>query len=226
MFPAILIDIILTVIIIFFVILGLKRGLIRSCAKPIRILATFLTAYWLANPISTYIIEPMVRTPITSQIKGYLIENCPNLTPLSAKDELPTLLKLAASAMDIDVSALSAENIISEIVDTLANPAVHFICVIITFILLFFVCKIGYSILLAFVASFFDGGIIGKSNKILGLVFGLLEAFLVCWLFSVIFDFFIHISIFENVKWMSEFRGGWLYRFFNMMNPVDLLLSF
>ena len=188
--------------------------------------ATFLTAYWLANPISTYIIEPMVRTPITSQIKGYLLENCPNINPLNASEELPTLLKLAASVMDIDVASLSSENIISEIVDSLAAPAVHFISVIITFIVLLFVCKILYSILLSIIASLFDKGAIGVPNKVLGLLFGLMEAFIICWLFSVIFDFFIHLSIFENVQWMSEFRGGILYRFFNKMNPVDLLLSF
>ena len=226
MFLKIALDVLLTLILLVGIYLGYRRGFVKSVAGPVRFFASLATAYWLADPISQNLLEPIIRTPVTNQIKGYLIENCPAITPESAADELPTLLKFAASLLGVDTTSLSSENTITAIVDSLASPIVHLVSVIITFVLVYFLAKLVYSILISLIASFFSSGVLGLPNKILGCVFSFFFAVIFAWILTLGFDFVIHSSLFAESAWAQEFEGGIIYRFFNMTNPVDILLSF
>ena len=222
----IVLDIILLVILIGGLVLGYKRGFIKSITKPVRFFAAIATAFWL-NPIASKILEPRIKTPVTNQIRDYLLNNCPTITPETASEELPTLLKFAASVMNIDVEEkLSSVDTVSAIVETLADPVIHLISVIVTFILIYFVAKLVYSLVLSALSSMFNDGVLGFPNKILGCVFTLFLAVVVSWVFVILFDFAINSSILADAVWVKDFEGGVIYRFFAKNSPIDLLLSF
>lgn len=226
MFVKIFMDILLVTVLLFGAVFGYKKGFLKSVSRPIRFFAAVFTAISISDPISRKIIEPIVKTPVTNQIKGYLLENCPGITPESALEELPTLLKFSASFLDVDVSSLSPENTIDAIVDSLASPVVHIVSLIFTFIFVYFISKLLYSLLISLVSSRFNSGAIGLPNKLLGAFFGLIFAVALAWIVTLIFDFVIHLSVFEDVAWAVNFEGGALYGFFSKNSPIDILLGF
>ena len=225
-FADILIEILLCAILVFGLVYGYRKGFIKSILKPVRFFAALATAFWIADPISRKLIEPAINTPVTNRIKAYLIENCPAITPDSASEELPTLLKFAASILNVDIESLSPENTISSIVDSLASPIVHLVSVVVTFILVYFISKFVYSILISLLASSMKSGVLGLPNKLLGAVISFFFAVAVAWTFSVAFDFVIHSAVFAESEWAIAFDGGAIYKFFNKTNPIDILLGF
>lgn len=221
-----ILDIILAIILLVGLIVGYKRGFVKAISAPVRFFASLLTSFWLVEPISEKVLEPMIKTPVTNQINSYLLENCASITPESAAEDLPTLLKFAASALDVDVTALSSENTIAAIVDALASPVVHIISMIVSFIVIYFVAKLVYKIVLAMLSPVFAAGPLSVPNKLLGCVFTLFIAAIFAWLLTLVFDFAVHSSLFAGNTAVQEFEGGFIYGFFNKHNPVDMLLGF
>lgn len=219
-------DIILALILLVGLIVGYKRGFIKAISAPVRFFASLITAFWLVEPISEKVFEPIIKTPVTNQINSYLLENCASITPESAAEELPTLLKFAASVLDVDVASLSPENTIAAIVDSLASPVVHVISMIISFIVIYFVAKLVYKILFAMLSPVFNAGPLSIPNKLLGCVFSLFIAAVIAWLLTLVFDFALNSSILEGNSLVEDFEGGFIYGFFNKHNPIDILLGF
>jgi hypothetical protein len=82
------------------------------------------------------------------------------------------------------------------------------------------------SILIAVLNSVFEHGILGVCNKILGFVFCGSIAFIIAWMFVLLFSYCINIPFVADMAWASGFDGGFLYDFFKRMSPLDILLSF
>lgn len=225
-FIEIILEVVFCLILLVGVIYGYRRGFLKSISKPVRFFASIATAFWLADPISRSVVEPMINTPITNQIKSYLLENCPGITPETASDELPTLLKFAASILNVDIAELSPQNTISAIVDSLASPIVHLVSLVFTFIAVYFLAKLVFWILISIISVSFKSGVLSLPNKLLGAFFSLILAASIAWIFSIAFDFVIHSSLFAEAKWAIEFEGGAIYKFFNKTNPIDILLGF
>ena len=219
-------DVFLVLVLLAGIYLGYKRGFVKSIAKPVRFFASLATALSIAPGVSQVILEPIIKAPVTNKIKDYLLENCPNITPESASEELPTLLKFAASLLDVDTATLSSENTIGAIVDALASPIVHFVSVIITFILVYFIFKLIFTLLIAMLDKFFDNRVLSVPNKLLGAFFSFFLAMAAAWVFTIVFDFVIHSAILEKTLIAEKFEGGIVYGFFNKTNPVDILLGF
>ena len=226
MFVTVIMDLLIVLILLFGLVHGYKKGFLKSMARPIRFFASLLTAFWLADTISREIIERMIKNPVTNQIKSYLLENCPTITPLNASKELPTLLKFSASLLGVDVSTLSAENTIDEIVDKLASPVVHLVSLIFAFILVYFISKLVYSLFISLISSSFKSGAIGLPNKVLGATFGLLFSAAIAWIVAITFEFVIHSSVLQSVAWAYNFEAGAVFTFFSKNSPIDILLSF
>ena len=226
LFIEIIIEVLLIVILLYGIFSGYRKGFVKSISKPVGFFASLAAAFWLADPISRSFVEPLINVPITNQIKGYLFENCPQITPDTAPDELPTLLKFAASILNVDISSLPPENTVTEIVDSLASPVVHLISVVITFFVIYFLAKLLISILISIISATLNSGVLSFPNKLLGCIFSFIFAAAVAWVFSVFFEFIVHSELFAQTAWAIEFEGGAIYKFFNKTNPIDILLGF
>lgn len=208
---------------------GIKMGFFNIALKPIKIVLGIAFALSLCNVVGTYLIAPLIQSPITNYIKEFMYDNCSNLSPENVVEEMPTLLKMAGAAFDIqivDTPGMTTDAMLEDIIFNLTSPAVILISIGIAFILLYILAKFAFSGGIILVNSIFDIGIIGKINRAMGFILAGLLAFLAAWSLVGIVDFFFHLSIFDGVEAIRSFRGGLLYRLFNSLSPIELLLSF
>ncbi len=226
----IIIDVILVAIVIVGGFLGFKKGFILTITKPVKWLCALLLAFLLCEVVSEHIVVPLVEEPITNQITEYLLEKCGEMTKETVSEDLPTLLKLAAGVIGIDVNAFEGNDsaaLIGEIVDKLALPAINLFSVIISFVVLYIIFKLCLGIVIKIVdVLIFERGLIGGINKALGAGFGAAFAFFITWIVVMIFGYIISIPAIADAEWVKEFSGGFIYKFFDSITPLDLLLSF
>ena len=170
----------------------------------------------------------MVSEPVTNQISSFLYENCESITPENLIESLPTLVKMAAAIVGINVEELAAEgeDIIASIVETLAAPIVHIFAVAVSFVILYFLSLLLLSIAFWFVDLLFKKGTLGVLNKILGFVTSLLVAIFIAWGIVSVFEYVIHVPSLADSNFTAEFTGGWVYNLFKRYNPIEILLSF
>ena len=229
MFLKIAFEIILLAILIGGAYYGIRLGFIRIAAKPIKLILGIAFAFTLCGTVGREIITPLIQAPTTNYIKEHLYESCASLTPEAALEKIPTVLKMAGAAFNVDVAASSAEStdaLIERVVVSLTSPAVVLISVVIAFILLFLLSKLLFSAAVCVVSSVFEIGVLAKINRALGFVLAGLMSFFLAWAFVSIVDFFFHLSIFDTVEFVRAFEGGPLYRLFISISPIGLLLSF
>ena len=213
----IVIDVILVLFVVAGFIIGLKRGFIRSVEGPLCFVGALAFAYLLASPISVKLVEPMIGASLTNQLSEYLMANCSDPSA-----ELPTLVKLAAGIVNIDLDGKTIEQILVEI----AAPTVHIVTVIIMFVILFFVLKLLLKLVFKILDSIFNSSILVIPNKIIGCALNTLLGAVVAWVVVFAFNFIIHLDSMTGVSWAAEFNGGPIYNFFLNLSPLDLLLGF
>lgn len=230
MFVSIIFDLILTGILAAGIIIGIKNGFISTVARPVKFVAAIALAISLASVVGSAVIEPIIGPAISNKLSGVLIEKYSDITAETANESLPTLIKLAAGMCSVDITEVASTadgvSVIEAIVDSVTSPVVEIVATITGFILVYFVSKILLSILVSFINTMFNNGIVGTANKVLGAVFTFLLAFIVAWAFTAVSEFIFNIPIIAKAKLVENFNGGILYRFFRSFTPLDLLLSF
>jgi uncharacterized membrane protein required for colicin V production len=225
----IIIDLILCAIIVLGAIIGVVRGFIRITAKPVKFIAAIVIAFSLCNPVAEKVVSPVIESSVTNYISDFLHEKCDEITPENAEEQLPTILKVAASIFDIDISETLEEgvnNVVETIVSTLAAPVVNIISVGIAFVGLYILSKIALSLLIFLIDLIFKNGVFGKLNKLLGFLFSTIIAIAAAWALAVLIAFVFNLPAFASNPQIQAFEGGFFYKFFNTYNPVELLLSF
>ncbi len=225
----IIVDIILVLIILIGGFVGYKRGFIVTVTKPVKWFLALILAVTLCNSAAEAVIEPIISEPVTNQITEYLIEKCPDMTAENVSDELPTVLRLAAGIVDVDIDSFDGADIntlVSQIVESLATPTIHLFSVLIAFVLIYIISKILLAILIGILDKVFDVGFVGSVNRFLGVIFGAAFAFVISWLVVLGFGYVISTSLVEDIEMLREFDGGYIYDFFDRITPLELLLSF
>ena len=226
----IIVDVAILLIILIGLILGIKRGFVKTVAKPVKVVLALVIAISFSSSIAESFVEPRIREPISNQMEEYVLENCDDINSENINEELPTVLKIAASLFEIDIDEIAGEEdgdtIVERIIKSLISPTIHVISLIITFIILYFLSGIALSIALWILNSMVDNGVIGVFNRILGAVFSTALAFVIAWAAASLFTYVINLPSISVHEWASDFEGGFIYKFFNTLNPIELLLSF
>lgn len=225
----VIVDLVLVAVVLVGIILGWRRGFVGIVARPVKFAASLGIAFGFSGAFSNAVVLPLIEAPATNYVKEFLYRNCSGITAQTAADELPTVMKIAAAMFDIDISHV-AENasgtVIDAIADKLTLPVISTVSVVISFIALLIIANIALALALALIKALFKKGILGVFNKMLGIVFGLAFFFIISWGLAVIFELVINMPSVSTAKWASEFEGGFVYKFLNEYNPIELLLSF
>lgn len=226
----VIVEIVLIAVIAIGMILGIKRGFIKTVAKPVKFVLTLVIAFSLSGTVANNIIEPVIAEPITTQMEEYVYEKCEDINSDNVEEKLPTILKISAGLFNIDLDEMSdgatTEELISRIISSLVSPAIHVVAVIISFILLYFLSSLCLALVIAVLNSFFDTGLIGVCNRVLGCVFSTAFAVIIAWCAVSVFTYVINVPALAETSAVQSFEGGFVYKFFNNLNPIDLLLSF
>lgn len=219
----VVLDLILIAVLLLGCYVGFRRGFVKCVARSAVLLASLSVAMLLASGFSSVFIEPLLEGSLTSQIKGYLIENCPEITSGNGTEELPTVLKISAAICGVELSSDGGASL-ELIVDKLSSPFTRLVSVFLSFIILYFLLKLLFGIAASLIDSFLSVTPLALPNRIVGSLFGVyLSACLACGV-TAAFDFFINLPIFDGYAY--SFEGGVVYGFFSGFNPVSILLDF
>lgn len=225
----IIVDILLCLILVGGFVWGLLRGFIRTVAKPVKFILSIAIALILASVIGTAIIKPLIAEPVVGQMTDYLSVKCGEIISESSVDELPTLIKFAASLAEIDLEQISSadgqEAVVGAFVTAITDPVLNIISSVIAFIILYILAKILVGIVFNIINSMVDKGLIGSVNRVLGCVLMTCIAAAVVWGLCAISGLVLGLPAFAEQAWVQEFTGGPIYTFFKNLSPIDLILS-
>ena len=212
-------DLILPILIVIGLLLGYKKGFFATVTKPLKLVFALCITILAAAPIINAWTRPFFTGKVEGWIYSSLMENCPDITTETAADSMPTLLKLMANLFKIDFSATEGlsgtEAAVSGISEKMALPIGNLIAVIVTYIVLFIVARILTRIMLAIINKFVKKGLLGRVNKILGLLTGgMIATILACIISSIAY------------KISPEFASGAISTFIRNINPFAFLMKF
>ncbi len=229
MFLKILMDILLLIILVGGSYYGIIKGFFKMAAAPLKIVAGLIFSFSLCKVVGKFVIAPIIQSPVTNYIKDFMYEHCSDLTPDNVVSEMPTLLKMAGAAFNVDVTAASGattDEMLESVILNFTSPAVNFIGMIFAFVLLFFLSKLLISLGINLVNTYVSVGVLGRINRTMGFVLAGVLAFFGAWAFAGTVDFIFHLGIFNGSELIRNFSGGLLYRLFTSFSPIELLLSF
>lgn len=227
--PDFIVDAVLVLVVFIGTVLGYKRGFIAFIAKPLKFVLSLGISFGYASRFAASVVTPMIEAPATNYIKEFLYTNCQNITAENVREELPTMLKIAAATFNVNVDQVAADatgSVVDAIADKLTAPVIGVISTVISFVVLLIVLNVLISIALFIIKMLFKNGVLGIFNKGLGLIFGFAFSFVIAWVLAVGIDFAIHLPSLEANAWVQSFEGGAIYKFLNEYNPIELLLSF
>lgn len=218
----VVLDALLVLIILIGMISGVRRGFVKTVAKPVKLVASLGFAFYVCSAISEKIVEPFIKTPIANQLRDFMYDKCANITAENVSTELPTVLKMSAGMFNINVEEVaqnSVTSVLESIIEALTDPIIHIVGIVVSFILAYIVAKIVLYFVVLIIDAILSVGPLGVINKALGLLFGSAFAFIIAWALVAVAEFAMGFVAYE-------FKGGFIYEFFNGFNPLDLLLSF
>ena len=224
----IIIEILLLAIIAIGAFIGVRRGFVMIASRPIKFILALVLAFSLCSAVAEAIFVPMIEAPVTNYVTDFLYSNCEGLTKENLSEDLPTLLKLAAAAADVDINeaAVGEGTVVENIVVALVGPVVSFVARIIAFVAVYLLSRFVLFLAFLVIDQMLRHGIPGALNKFCGALLSSFLALIISWALAVTIEFIFHVPYFAEKSFIADFDGGFFYRFFNTYNPLELLLSF
>lgn len=178
------IDIILAVIIILPVILGIKRGFVKTVMGLVSVLIAICASYILTPYLSPLcrdkIVEPYIRTPVESQIESMLDASGETFDTESLENlsEIPDVVKNICDTFGIDIQDIKSNEEIDKqspdqsISDHITELILSRTAYIIAFISVFIAAAIVLRIITIILCAICKMPILNSINRIAGAVFG------------------------------------------------------
>ena len=210
----------------------MKKGFINLAAKPVKFVATVAISIGLCSSFANGVIHPVIDAPITNYITDFIYENCQDITAANVADELPTLIKISAALVGINVEEVlsdasnSGEAIVDAIVAHFTTPVLNVVSIVISFVLLYIISGILISFAIWILNSIFKTGLFGLLNKVFGVFFGIACSMITGWILVAVLEFLFNLPTLQSVELIDSFEGNFLYEFYKNYNPIELLLSF
>ena len=212
-------DIILLVIMLLGLFVGYKRGFFGSITKPLKLILSICLTIVVSSPIINAWTRPFFTGKVSAWIYSSLLEAYSGATEGVAAEEIPSALKFMAELFNLDMSSLesgaSSEEVLSLMADKMAAPIGNLIAVVVTYLALFIIFMILLKLVIWLFDSVFKKGLIGKVNKILGLLLGGVIAMVVACVVA---------NIAGAVS--ADLARGAVTQFFKNINPFAIVMSF
>ena len=227
MLANIILDLILVTLLVLGAIIGAKRGFIATIAKPVKLAMSIGFSTIFCKWFGTAFVQPIISKPITNKLSELLLEKYSEISA-ETSGGLPTIIKLAAGLSGIDLGAITSDGdeYIYTLIDKITEPVVRIAATVISFLVLLVVFSIVFAIIIWLLDKLINRGIIGRANQIIGAIFTFCFSFVIAWAIASVTDFVFNLPAFSDLSWVQEFTGGFVYRFFKSISPLELLLSF
>ncbi len=236
----IVIDAIILIICVIIIIRGIKAGFIKSVMGLLKGVVSFIAAYaftpLLGGLIKDRFILPSLSGNIADTIRS-VVRDAESVDAVSkiisgagnAVNNIGSIMeRYGATAEDVaDAAAASPtkEAAVKAAADTIADPVAGTIANCIAFILIFIAVFLVLVLLTHILDSIFHLPVLNTANKVLGLVFGILEAFLFAYVLSNIAGFTISAleSVDPNVFGQKVIDGSFIMKFFIKIDLLKLI---
>lgn len=192
---SIALDIILIIIFLITILLGVRRGFIKSAARFIgTIIAACLAAY-LGGLAAQWIFDALFRDSLLEKVN----ESISGLTGMESIvgvfETLPDFIVRALESAGVTTDSLMAgistgQGQVAEVIVEMISPVFIGFIKVLTVIVLFMLLMIVVRVLSNFIDSLFDLPILNFVNSALGGVFGFLTGLLVVWIVVAILQVF------------------------------------
>lgn len=204
---AIVFDVVVFAILILLVILGYKRGLIRTVVNLVGYVISAVLAFFVSLPVSQFLFSTFFKSSAVDLINQ-------EIAKLSGGQSVAAMLDAAFAAIPKNISTFASEyvgpldqvkdsiiattpttaDLANVVVDTVIAPIATMLLQTIVFLVLFILFCIIVKLLTRTLKFIDKVPLVGTANAVLGAVFGVLEAFLFLFLFTTVIAFIIQIS--------------------------------
>lgn len=224
--PTLLADLILAAVILLFAFFGWRKGALATLISLVGGIAAVTLAVSLASPISATladsVVAPALRDPISAVVEN-AVEESGSLTALlqTPPDSIRPLFEL----IGVDTAAFPSAETTEALTETLVGPAANMLSFAVAFLVLFLLFLVAVRILLTLAKKFNKIPVLGKANRALGLVIGLLQGLLFAWVCACIFHFFLPTLMTGQAALFASFdeNATVLYKALHSTNPISLI---
>ena len=200
-------DIIIALIIVLFIIIGVKRGIARTILNIVGLFATYMFASYLSKLLAQLVYNTFLKQTVVNNINefiavnglDYAASNCLGALPDWANAIVSAIVSLLGGsceqfAQSIDSQATIALSSSAENIETAVETAAVAVFAMILLIVLFIVIFIILKKLIRLVLKVFKAPVLKQVNGLFGGVLGAAEGILCAW---------IAVNVFYTVAFLS-----------------------
>lgn len=193
------IDIVVLIVAVIIILTSAKRGLIRAFMGLVSSVASFIAAYAFTPVLADYIRENYVLERITGNIsetlKGWSFDTASDLYNLdrlltSGNKDFSNVLDRYGVGLNEIADRLRGligvpETEVNSVAGEIASPTSTILSTVIAFLLIFVASFLVLSIVTWILDAIFKLPVLSGINKLLGTVFGVIEAIFVAYILSI-----------------------------------------
>lgn len=195
-----ILDLIIVAILVVFALLAAKKGFVKSVIEIAGFVLAIFLAFTLSSPATNFIYDKAINPAIHSTIEAAVGDTYSNIDSAVTENITNKLPGFIADNANLDVSGILNDSYASpsEVADAVCanvvQPVVTAILNAVITAILLVVLLIVFKFLAKFINKLFSFSIIGKANKILGAVVGLIKGAGVAVIFVAIISFIVNLN--------------------------------
>ena len=233
----ILIDVLILIICTIIIIRGVRAGFIKSVMGLLKGIVSFIAAYAFTPLLGSLIKEKMILPSLSGNIAdtlGSLVRNSEGVESVTkliseAGDIVGGIMERYGVApetvADAASSAPAKEAAVKSAADAIASPVAGTISNCIAFVAIFALVFLVLVIVTHILDTVFHLPVLNTANKVLGLVFGILEALLFAYILSNIAGFAVKALASVDTRMFGQkvIDSSYVMRFFIKLDLFKLL---
>ena len=237
-------DLLVAAIIIIAIILGARKGLVRSVIGLLGKIISLVAAFFLSENLGVYLEQHYIHAPMRQWLINYLtatpentVVDLRNLDLEALFGKKPDFFMDILDLLNIDYSNLTtkylslreqgAEQAKAAIIDAMISPLSATVSRVIAFIIIFIVCAIGVAVLWWLSDLIINLPIIKQLDTLGGIVFGALNGILIVFVtvsvLGVSSQYILRDKSYEERQTIVS--GTYVYKHFKKINPITGLLN-
>ena len=237
-------DLFVAAIIIICIILGARKGLVRSVIGLFGKLISLVAAFFLSENLGVYLDKNYIHAPLRQWLINQLSPTAENVNAtISSLDmdalirEKPSFFMDILNLLNVNFSEVSARYLSfkeqgadqakAAIIDSMISPVSAIISRITAFIIIFLVCAIGVAVLWWLSDLIINLPIVRQVDTLGGIVFGALNGILVVFVavsvIGVTSQYILKDKTYEERQSIAQ--NTILYQRFKKINPISGLLN-
>ena len=237
-------DLLVVAILVICIILGCRKGLVRSVIGFLGKIISLVAAFFLSENLGTYLDKNYIHSPMRQWLVNQLSPTADNINAsLSSLDldslfsERPDFFVNISNLLNVNIDDVSTryfaikaqgvEQAKAAIVDVMISPVSSVLSRIAAFLIIFIVCSVGVAVRWWLSDLIINLPIIRQLDTLGGAVFGVLNGILIVFVtVSVIglsTQYVLKDLTFEDRKAIVD--GTILYEQFQNINPITSLIE-